>query len=84
MNSVPVCMLSHFSSVCLFVTLWTVAHQAPVSVGFFRQEYCSGLPCPPRGDLPNPGIKSESLVLHTVSLPLVPPGKPINKINMLK
>ena len=34
---------------------WTVAHQAPLSVGFFRQEYWSGLPCPPPGDLPNPG-----------------------------
>ena len=41
------------------VTLWTVAHQAPLSMGFFRQEYWTGLPTP--GDLPNPGTKSECL-----------------------
>ena len=54
-------MLSHFSRVQLFVTLWTVAHQAPWSMGFSRQEYWSGWPCPPLGDLPNPGIKPGSL-----------------------
>ena len=43
------------------VTLWTVARQAPVSMGFSRQEYWGGLPCPPPGDLPNPGIESVSL-----------------------
>ena len=57
-----VCMLSPFSHVRLFLTLWTVAHQAPLSVGFSRQEYWSGLPCPPPGDLPNPGIKLVSLM----------------------
>ena len=46
----------------LFMTLWTVAHQAPLSVGFFRQEYWSGLPFPPPRDLPDPGIESASLV----------------------
>ena len=55
-----VCMLSHFSHVRLFATLWTVAHQAPVSLGFSRQKYWSWLPCPPPGDLPNPGIKPSS------------------------
>ena len=50
-------MLSHFSCVQLFATLWTVACQAPLSVGFCRQEYGRGLPCPPPGDLPNPGIE---------------------------
>ena len=55
-------MLSHFSHVRLFVTLWTVAHQAPLTMGFSRQEYWSGLPCPPPGDLPDPGIKPESLM----------------------
>ena len=55
------CMLSHFSHVRLFVTPWTVAHQAPLSMGFSRQEYWSGLPCPPPGDLPNPGIEPTSL-----------------------
>ena len=53
------CMLSH---VDLFVTPWTVAHQAPLSMGFPRQEYRSGLPCPPPGDLLNPGIESISPV----------------------
>ena len=52
-------MLSH---VCLFVTLWTVARQAPLAMGFSRQEYWSWLPCPPTGDLPNPGIKPTSLM----------------------
>ena len=44
------------------VTPWTVAHQAPLSMGFSRQEYWSGLPCPPPGDLPNPGIEPASLM----------------------
>jgi len=47
------CVLSSFSCIWLFATLWTVAFQAPLSVGFSRQEYWSGLPCPPPGDLPN-------------------------------
>ena len=50
-----VCMLSHFSHVQLFATPWTVACQAPLSMGFSaRLEYWSGLPCPPPGDLPDP------------------------------
>ena len=57
-----VCMLSGFSCVHLFVTLWTAARQAPLSMGFPRQEYWSGLLCPPPGDLPNPGIEPESLM----------------------
>ena len=56
-----VCKLSRFSCVRLIVTLWTVAHQAPLSMGFSRQEYLSGLPCPPPGDLPHPGIEPTSL-----------------------
>ena len=56
------CMLSHFSHVQLFVTLWTVAHLAPLSMAFSRQKYWSGLPCPPPGDLPNPGIRPMSLM----------------------
>ena len=59
---VCVCTLSHFSHVWLFVTLWTVAWQAPLSIGFSRQEYWSGLPCPPPGDLPIPGIEPTSLM----------------------
>ena len=54
-------MLSHFSHVRPFSPLWTIAHQAPLSVGFSRQEYQSGLSCPPPGDLPDPGIKPTSL-----------------------
>ena len=49
-----------FSLVQLFATSWTVAHQAPLSMGFSRQEYWNGLPCLPPGDLPNPGIKARS------------------------
>ena len=55
-------MLSLFSCVRLCATLWTVAHQASLSMGFSRQEYCSGLPCPPPGDLPDGGLKPESLM----------------------
>ena len=55
------CMLNRFSHVCLFVTPWTVACQAPLSMGFSRQEYWGGLPCPPPGDLPDPGIETMSL-----------------------
>ena len=67
------------SRVQLFSTLWTIAPQAPLSMGFSRQEYWSGLPCPPPGELPNPGINPRLLrLLHwqAGSLPLVPPGKP--------
>ena len=49
---------SHLSHVQLFVTLWSVVCQAPLSMGFSRQEYWIGLPCPPPGNLPYPGIKS--------------------------
>ena len=60
-----VCRLSRFSYVQLFATLWTIAHQAPHSVGFSRQEYFSGFPCPPPGYLPDPGIKPSLLhLLH--------------------
>ena len=52
-----VCMRSNFSLVQLFATLWTVAHPAPQSMGFSSQEYWSGLPCPPPGDLPDPRIE---------------------------
>ena len=53
-------MLSRFSPVWLFETLWTVACQAPLSIKFSRQEYWSGLLCPYPGDLPDPGIKPVS------------------------
>ena len=71
------------------VTPWTVAHQAPLSVGFSRQEYLSGLPCPPSGDLPNPGVESRSPALQADSLRTELQGKPmlslvIWKENILK
>ena len=55
-------------------TLWTVALQAPLSMGFSRQEYWSGLPFPSPGDLPNPGIKPEPPALQVDSLPAEPLG----------
>ena len=55
-----VCLLSHFSRVQLFVTLWTVARQALLCMEFSSQEYWSRLPFPSPGDLPNPGIKPVS------------------------
>ena len=62
------------SQVQFFESLWTVAHQAPLSMGFSRQEYWSGLPRAPPGDLPNPGIEPTSLK----SLALVTSGKPLD------
>ena len=67
------------SRVRLFETPGTVDLQAPLSVGFSKQEYWSGLPCPPPGDLPDPGIElCLFCLLHwqAGSLPLAPPGKP--------
>ena len=69
-------LLSHFSCVQLYAVLWTLACQVPLSVGFSRQEYWSGLPCPPPEDLPDPGIKPGSLALQADSLPLTLQGNP--------
>ena len=66
--ALSVCVLSHFSPVLLCVTPWTVARQAPLSMGFSRQEYWSGFPCPPPGDLPHPEIKPVSPALQADSL----------------
>ena len=68
--------MKQLSHVQLFVTPWTVAHQAPPSMGFSRQEYWSGLPFPSPGDLPNPGIEAGSPALQTDSLPTELQGKP--------
>ena len=65
-------MLSH---VQLFVMPWTVAHQAPLSMGFPMQEYWSGLPFPSPGDLPNPGTEPESPAMQADSLPTELQGK---------
>ena len=72
------CVLSHFSRVQLFVTLWTKARQFSLSMGFSRQEYWSGFLCPPPGDLPNPGIEPTSLMSPALGkfFTTEPPGKP--------
>ena len=57
------CVLSCFSHIQLFNILWSVARPAPLSMGFSRQEYWSGLPCPPPGDLPHPGMEPTSPAL---------------------
>ena len=77
-GAVCMCAQSH-SCVWLFATPWTVTHQAHLSMGFSGQEYLSGLPCPPPGNLPKPEIKpmsSASLILQADFLPTEPPGKP--------
>ena len=65
------------SRVRLFVTPWTIAYQAPPSMGFSRQECWSGLPFPSPGDLPDPGIKPRSPALQADAFPSAPPGKPV-------
>ena len=60
----------------MFATPWTVAHQAPLSMGFSRREYWSGLPFPSPGDLPNPEIEPGSPALQVDSLPSEPREKP--------
>ena len=73
-------VLSPFSHVQFFVTLWNVDCHAPLSMGFSKQEYWSELPCPPPGDLPGPGIEPTSLVSLAQAggfFTTAPPGKPI-------
>ena len=70
---VPVCLVSRIQ---LFAPLWTVTHQAPLSMGFSRQVYWSGLPFPSPGDLPDPGIEPESPYLAGRFSTTEPPGKP--------
>ena len=64
------------SRVCLFTTLWTIARQAPLSMGFPRQEFWSGLPFPSSWILPDPGIKPVSPALQADSFTTEPPRKP--------
>ena len=71
-------LLSH---VQLFGIPWSVASQTPLSMGFSRQEYWSGLPFPPPGDLPHPEIKPRSLALQEDSLLSESPGKPQNQLS---
>ena len=70
------------SRVRLFVTPWTVAYQAPLSLGFSRQEYWSGLPFPSPGDLPNPGIEPGFPTLEADALTSEPPGKPSGTLSI--
>ena len=70
------CMLSH---VQLFAALWTAAHQTPLAMVFSKQEYWSGLPSPPPGDLPNPEIAPASPALAGRFFTTEPPGKPTTK-----
>ena len=75
----PEFVLSHFSCVQLFAALWIVAHQALLSVGFSRQEYWTGLPCPPPGNLLNSGIEPRSPGSPDLAgrfFTPEPPGKP--------
>ena len=65
------------SHVQLFVTPWTIAHQSSLSMGFPRQEYLSGLPFPPPGDLPNSGTEPMSPALASRLFTTEPPGKPV-------
>ena len=81
--SIEVWKCESLSRVWLFVTPWTVAHQAPLSVGFSRQEYWSGQPFPSLGHLPNQGIKPGSPTLQVDSFPSGPPGKPIKNTLIL-
>ena len=67
------CVVLITQSCQLFVTQWTVACQAPLSMEFSRQEYWSGLPFPSQGDLPDPGIKPRSPTMQADSLPSEPP-----------
>ena len=78
---VKVKSLSH---VWLFATPWTVACQAPLSMGFSRQEYWSRLPFPSPGNLSNPGIEPRSSALQADTLTSEPPGKPKSSSNYLK
>ena len=80
---VRVCVLCRFSHVQLFVALRTAAHRVSLFIGFSMQEYWNGLPCPPPGDLPNPGTKPDSLTSWQVdSLPLAPPGNPTPNLGL--
>ena len=73
-------MVQSLSRVQLFVTPWTVARQAALSVGFPRQDYWSGLPFPSPGDLPDLGIEPTSLVLAGGSFAAQPPGEPSGRM----
>ena len=74
-SGIIVVVVQSLSCVRLFVTPWTIAHQAPPSMGSSRQEYWSGLPFPSPGDLPDPGIEPRSPIMQADALTSEPPGK---------
>ena len=76
--------MKSLSHVQLFGTLWTVAYQAPPSIGFSSQEYWSGLPFPSPGDLPNPGMEPGSPILEADALTSEPPRKPRVEVRLSK
>ena len=82
-NNIFVVVVESLCYVQLFVTPWTVARQAPLSMGFSRQEYWSGLPFPSPGDLPVPGIKPASPALAGSFFIVEPLGKPSNVLGSL-
>ena len=76
-----------FNRVQLFATLWIIAHQAPLFMGFSKQEYWSGLPCPPPESLPDPGIERVFLTSPTLAggfFTTSPPEKPMSVAVILK
>ena len=77
-------MLTHFGHVRFFVTPWTIAHQAPLSMRFSRQEHCRGLPCPPPGDLPDAGIKPASPVAPALQVDSLPLSHRVNSRRILQ
>ena len=77
------CKWKSLSCVRLFPTPQTIAHQAPLSMGFFRQEYWSGLPFPFPGELTDPGIKPGSPVIWADALQSEPPGKPLYALSII-
>ena len=79
MNNVLCCCVQSLSCIQFFVAPWTVACQAPLSMGFSKQEYWSGLPFPPPEDLPDPGIEPVSPALSGRFFTSELPGKPIKE-----
>ena len=81
---VVIALVESLSRVRLFVTPWTVAHQAPLSMGFPREEHWSGLPFPSPGDLTDPGIEPASPALAGRFFPTEAPGEPAPFFRLLK
>ena len=78
----PACVCMRVQSCPFFVSPWTIAHKAPLSMGFFRQEYWSGLPFPSPGDLPKPGIELMSPALAGRFFATEPLGRPYKTLQL--